>query len=166
MKTRKTAMILAAVFISGLFFSGGLAQERERGLAARARENLNRLRLLRMTEVLELSEGQTATIYPAASRIEKEKTEILKAINSGLRDLRTLLAGPEPDEAALSAAVKMIQEQRQSLQRKDQEFEELLEGVLSAVQKAKYLLFTVEFYRGVAEKVNRARAMAREKRCP
>jgi Spy/CpxP family protein refolding chaperone len=121
----------------------------------RIRENIQRLRLLRMTEALDLSEDQTARIYPVASRIEKDKQAILREIDGEMRHLRDLLAEAETGEAKLSASVARIKELRQEFQQKDREFEDFLEVNLSPLQKAKYLIFSAEFYRGITEGLRR-----------
>jgi len=43
------------------------------------RQNLSTLRLLRLTEALELTEVQTAKIFPFLTRVEKDKLSIQKA---------------------------------------------------------------------------------------
>lgn len=141
-------------------------QLRDQDIAARerVRENLNRLRLLRMTEELELREDQTAVIFPAAARLEKEKAEISRKIGQEIRDLRAMLRSGAPDSQALGRKVRAIKELRRSLQEKELEFEKILEENLDEVQKAKYLLFTLDFYRMLGEKLDRARKIFRNKR--
>ncbi len=141
-------------------------QWRDQDIAARERirENLNRLRLLRMTEELELRHDQTAVIFPAAARLEKEKAEISRKIGQEIRELRTLLRSESPDSQELGRKIDTIKKLRRSLQEKDLEFEKILEENLDEVQKAKYLLFTLDFYRMLGEKLDRARKIYRNKR--
>jgi len=145
------AMILGGAYLSAQ------SEVQKRPERDRIRENIHRLRLLRITETLGLSEEQAAKVYPAASRIEKEKTEILQAISSEVRILRGLVGESTPDESKLSAGVKKIMGLRQSLREKDQEFEAVLEQTLTPVQRAKYLLSSVEFYERVAAGLKKAR---------
>jgi len=141
-------------------------QWRDQDIAARERirENLNRLRLLRMTEELELRHDQTAVIFPAAARLEKEKAEISRKIGQEIRELRTLLRSESPDSQELGRKIDTIKKLRRSLQEKDLEFEKVLEENLDEIQKAKYLLFTLDFYRMLGEKLDRARKIYRNKR--
>jgi hypothetical protein len=53
--------------------------------------------------------------------------------------------------------VAAIRETRRSIRGLDDEVESALEAVLTPVQKARYLIFTVEFLRGVGETLERAR---------
>ena len=164
MRKRRGLFVLAGViFWSGLFLSAQ-AQDQKPPNRERIRENIHQLRLLRMTEALGLSEEQTAKIYPVASRIEKDKQAILGEINGEMRRLQDLLAETDLDEADLSASVAKIKELRQRFQHKDREFEEFLEENLSPLQKAKYLLFSAEFYRGITEGLRRRWPQGRDKR--
>ena len=161
MKTRKALLIVLSL---GFFSCLVSAQIPDREPFGRARENIHRLRLLRMTEALELTEEQTAVIYPAASRVEKEKIEILRQLNRGMRDLRERLSTDKPDEAAISDMVKGLKELRTGLLAKDREFEDFLDAQLTPLQKARYLIFSAEFYRGLGEQLNRARGLTRDKK--
>ncbi len=142
------------------------AQWPEEGTPARERmrENINRLRLLRMTEELDLTPEQTAIIFPVATRLEKEKAELSKKIGQEIRNLRALVRVEKPDEQELARKVKAIKELRRSILEKDLELERILEANLTGVQKAKYLLFSLDFYRLLGEKLDRARKVVREKR--
>jgi len=161
MKTRKALLIVLSLGFFGCLVSAQIPGQEPFG---RARENIHRLRLLRMTEALELTEEQTAVIYPAASRVEKEKIEILRQLNRGMRDLREQLNADTPDEAALSDMVKGLKVLRTGLLAKDKEFEDFLDTQLTPLQKARYLIFSAEFYRGLGEQLNRARALTRDKK--
>lgn len=159
----KIATLPASLLLLGSFLSAQTGAERIQ-LRERIRENINRLRLLRMTEELGLTEEQTAKIYPAASRIEKEKADIHRKMRQEIIDLRALMEEPSGREAELAEKVKTIRELRSAVEQKDREFEALLEENLTSLQKAKYLLFTMEFYRSLAEKAERARRLSREKK--
>lgn len=151
MRKGKSILVLTAAFLwMGTSLSAQTEGQRP-PQRERIRENIHRLRLLRMTEALDLSEAQTAVIYPAATRIENDKQAILREINSEMRRLRSLLAEADPDEDSLLARVAKIKELRQGFYAKDREFEDILEENLSPLQRAKYLFFSTEFYRGLTE---------------
>lgn len=155
MKKKLALFILVLVFGAASIFAQ--ATRREAAGRERIRENIHRLRLLRMTEVLELTEEQTARIYPAANRIEKEKAEIMREIGVEIQALRDLLGEERPAEQEIAEKVKSINGLRQAVQEKDRDFEAVLEENLTEIQKAKYLIFAVEFYRDLGEKLGRAR---------
>jgi Spy/CpxP family protein refolding chaperone len=159
---RLLSMMVGLTFVFSSAFL--IAQVPRREPMGKVRENINRLRLLRMTEALELTEDQTAKIYPVSTRIEKKKMDIIRDLNQQMGELRALLKEDKPDEAALSAVVETVRELRTGLQAQDKEFEDFLDTQLTEIQKAKYLIFAAEFYRNLGEQLGRARTWTREKR--
>jgi len=129
----------------------------------RLRENLNQLRLLRMTEALDLTEEQTAKIYPFATRVEKEKAEIIRGLGAEMADLRQLIVEGNPKDEDLAARVETIRDLRRSLQEKDLEFEKFLQANLTGIQVARYVIFQAEFNQAMGDRLNRARAMMRDR---
>lgn len=125
----------------------------------RLRENISTLYLLRLTRALELSEDQTSRLFPVLTRIEREKAEMQRRMNVDLLALREALARPGKDEGRLLELVARIREERRAIREKDDDTEAVLEEVLSPVQKARYLIFTVEFYRTLGHQLERARQM-------
>ena len=74
-----------------------------------------------------------------------------------LRDLRAELAATPAGEERILGLVARIKEARRALREKDGEVEDILDGVLTPVQKARYLIFTVDFLRSIGENLERAR---------
>lgn len=161
---KKRIVVLAVILLFWVSLASAQWPRQERSIRERIRENINYLRLLRMTEMLELNEEQTAKIYPAANRIEKERKEITRKMEEEIRALRDLLRDENPDKQGIARKVRAIKEMRRSVQDKELELEAVVEESLNDIQKAKYLIFMVDFYRGLGEKLNRAREMARERR--
>ncbi len=162
-----TKMKFLAVVLSLVFSVSPLTpqdQAQEPAYRERIRENIHRLRLLRMTEALELTEEQTAKIYPAAARIEREKAALSMKMSKEIQDLRAMLRGETLDEQKLAVKVRSIKGLRKAILERDQEFEAMLEVNLSEVQKARYVVFALDFYRGLGEKLERARQVPLKKR--
>jgi Spy/CpxP family protein refolding chaperone len=124
---------------------------------ARLRNNINTLRLLRMTEALDLTDEQTAKLFPALTRIEKEKAELQNRLGIEIRNLRAAINREALREADIMALVNRIKEMRQSIKQKDEAFDAVLDENLTPVQKGKYLIFLVDFARGLGEKLNQVR---------
>lgn len=125
----------------------------------RIRENISNLYLLRLTRALELTEEQTAKVYPLLTRVEKEKAGIQRQLGQDLRDLRAELAKPRPDDAKVLELAQGIREGRRIIRQKDDEVEGVLEGVLTPVQMGRHVVFSVDFLRGIGENLERARGM-------
>ena len=157
----KKNMVL--VCILGVFLlQGSLSAQNpmERGPAReRIRENIYTLRLIRMTQALDLTEEQTSRIYPALGRIERDKVDVQKMITSGLQDLKHLLGSSRAMDNELMTQVRTLQGLRKDLRDLDEKFERILEENLTPVQKAKYIIFSVDFYKGLGENLVKARLM-------
>jgi hypothetical protein len=160
-KIMKKKMVLACIL--GVFLLQGslpAQSSQEQGPAReRIRENVYTLRLIRMTQALDLTEEQTSRIYPALGRIEKDKADVQKRIASGLRDLKDLLGSSQAGDEELMTKVRALQGLRKDLMNLDEEFERILDENLTVVQKANYVIFSVDFYKGLWENLNKARLM-------
>lgn len=127
------------------------------GARQRVQENLSTLRLVRLTQALELTEDQTARVFPAFTKIEKERLEIQKAMSAGIQDLRRMLRDPQTKEADYEPVLNRLREGRGRISALEEETNIILEKHLTVVQKARYQIFQIEFYRGLGETLNQAR---------
>ncbi len=157
MKSFKIVTALLCLVFSATGWAQDRAAARVPQTRERVRENISNLRLLRMTQVLELDEGQTAQIYPFFNRVEREKAELQQSLTAELRNLRQALRQPPFDDGRILETVKTIRGLQDQIRRKDVEFEAFLGGVLTPVQQGRYLVFMVEFYRSLGENLNRLR---------
>ena len=159
MNTKAVAATLAAVFLmAGSAF--GQARMNQRAPAQermRMRENVNTLRLLRLTKALDLSEEQAAKIFPLVNRLEKEKAQAQRRMTEDLQGLRALLQDPQGKDQEIEARLHGIKTARREIQAKDDELEAYVDANLTAVQKARFVIFNIEFYRGLADALERAR---------
>jgi Spy/CpxP family protein refolding chaperone len=156
MKTKHVSLTLAfLVLLSSAVFGQGQGpggQNRQK-----VRENLATLRLLRLTQALDLSEEQAAKFFPNVNRIEKDKMQIQRDMSADIQKLRRLVADPKPDEAEIGARIKSVKEAQRLVRQKDDDLEAYLESSLTTVQKAKYVLFQIEFYRTLEQFLERGR---------
>jgi Spy/CpxP family protein refolding chaperone len=162
---------LIGILIAGLSLGSlAAAQEVSQGepqARTRLRERIGDLYILRLTRALELTEGQTAKIYPLLVRAEKDKAGLQRQLGLDMRELRAELARPRAGEGRLLELVAGIRTRRQAIRELDDEVEAVLDGLLTPLQKARYLVFTVEFLRSVGENLDRARGLrAPDKRNP
>lgn len=125
--------------------------------APRIRENIITLKLLRMTQALNLSPAQTAVIYPTLTRLENEKYDATRKLNGVMGDLRLLVGQDRPDEKRILELMSAVQRLRAEITAKDLEMADFMKSKLSVVQDAQYMLFSVEFYRGLGERLERFR---------
>jgi predicted RNase H-like nuclease (RuvC/YqgF family) len=165
MKGAKLTKILIAAGLLLCVCSIDPAFSQEHRQRARVRENILTLRLVRMTQALELTQEQTAEIYPELFRLEKEKAELQARLAKHIAEMRLMVAKDVPAGHDIAGIVETVTHLRRDIRRKDEEFEAFLDERLDPVQKARYFLFTIDFFRGLGEKIDRARMPApREKR--
>jgi flagellar biosynthesis/type III secretory pathway chaperone len=123
----------------------------------RSRDNVRTFYLLRMTQVLDLTEEQTAKIFPRVNRVEKEKQELNKKLIRLLRELRSRLREEGTGEEELADRIQEIKDLGHQLKDIDKELEIFLEENLTVVQQAKYLIFHSDFMRTLRAQLEKAR---------
>jgi Spy/CpxP family protein refolding chaperone len=152
-------LFLLAAFGPWSMATAGSSQQGDPQARLRLRENISDLYLLRLTRALELTEEQTAKVYPVLTRVEKDKADLQRRMGQDLRELRAELAQSRPDGEKVLELTARIREVRRTIREKDNEAEDALDGVLTPLQKGRYLVFTVDFLRGLGEKLERARGL-------
>jgi len=123
----------------------------------RVRENLITLKLLRMTQALDLTTDQTSAIYPVVTRLETEKYGVTQKLNEAMKDLSLQVEQAKPDDARILGLLADIEGWRGRIIAIDKETSDFLTAKLSVVQRAKYLLFNAEFYRRLGERLGHLR---------
>lgn len=102
-------------------------------------------------------EQQTAIIFPELNRAEKEKAELQRQLAIEIRNLRQKIDSGKSTDEEFEAGVHKIRELRQNIQAREQAFEDFLFGRLTPVQKARYIIFSLEFNRVLMERAQRLR---------
>ncbi|HDT14492.1 MAG TPA: hypothetical protein ENO03_09120 [Candidatus Aminicenantes bacterium] len=153
--------LAAGIFLAlllGVIPAARGGQQADPQVRARLRERVQHLYLLRLTRALDLTEDQAAKIYPLLVRVEKDKAELQRQMSLDLGGLRRELAKAAPAEDAVLRLASRVSDARRAIRRMDEEVEDALDAVLIPVQKARYLLFTVEFLRNIGENLGRGGA--------
>ncbi len=163
MKKRSILSILLCLLLLSSILSAAIQDDQPQN-RRRAREKMKTLWLLRMTCALELTEEQTAKVFPIVSRIEKEKSEIYKQIGKQVRELRLILREEELAQDDLKNKINKIKELRNLIKKKDEELESRMEENLTLIQRAKYLMFAANFYRDLRNNLDRARIQRERQR--
>lgn len=151
-------LFAAAFVLSGsLSFITAQADKTQAGGDQKLRDNINMLMLLRMTQVLDLTEEQAAKLFPKMNRLEKEKRRINQEIGMQMRRLRLAVKEEELDKQEISNRLNRIKTLRSQLKIMEAEMETFVAQHLSVEQQARYLIFFQDFYREMREKLNQAR---------
>jgi Spy/CpxP family protein refolding chaperone len=157
MTKRFLANALVLILALGAWPIAAAAQSGPPQERARLRERLSDLYLVRLTRALELTEEQTAKLYPVLTRAEKDKAALQRQMGLDLRSLRDEMAKTPPGDKAVLELVGRIQEARRAIRRKDEEVDAVLETVLTPVQRGRYVIFSVDFLRSMGESLGRIR---------
>jgi len=162
MNVKKMAAAIAIVLLGAGMLS---AQDQGVALRQRMRNNIGNLRLIRMTQALNLTEDQTTRIYPMFNRVEKEKLDLQRNLAQQIMELRRLLrdfAGPKAApgsdrDVRFAELSRKIGETRREIRAKDDVLDAYLEQELEPLQQARYILFQIEFNQGLGDALDRVR---------
>lgn len=158
---RLAAAGLVAALACAAAAAPGQAPQNDPRTRDELRDNIATLRLLRMTQVLNLTEDQEATLYPALVRLERRKAELQRRLHREIAALRLLVRGGRGGDEALLAAVRSVDGLQAEGEALDREIAALLAESLTPMQRARYILFSVDFLRGLGEQLGRARRIRR-----
>ena len=125
------------------------------------RENIVTLMLLRMTQVLDLSQEQTAQLFPLVNRVEKEKRALNARLAKEMRELRQLIKEDQPDLDQMQRSIDNIRTLRDAIRVQDAKLEAYVVENLSLQQQARFLIFFQDFNRFLQEKLREARERQR-----
>jgi hypothetical protein len=123
----------------------------------RVRENVSTFLMLRMTQVLDLTEEQAVKIFPKINQTEKRRNQLNRELGQQIRKLRLVLRDENPDEQEINELYLGIKESKNQLELVNKEFEEFMENNLDLYQRAKYIIFVQDFYRELRERLDKAR---------
>lgn len=153
---RSLLTLLVAAVLAGPL----LAQYQPIPPRQRVQQNLSAFRLIRLTQFLDLTEEQTARVFPVLNRIEKSKQDIQKDLSRDVLQLRRMSQDPETPDAAFEDVLVRVRQQRVRIKALDEEGDAVLAAALTPRQKALYEIFQIDFLRGLTETMNQVRQRA------
>lgn len=160
-KSRLVSFSLITIFLL-VSFSEVYAQGHAPRGNKNVRENMFVLRTLRMTQALDLTEAQTAVIFPELNRAEKEKARLQADLAREIMELRQLINNKKVEDREFEDRVAKIADLREKIRSRESEFEKFLFTQLTSAQKARYIIFNIDFNRGMMERMGRARLAGKE----
>lgn len=127
------------------------------------RDLIDSLRIVKMTEALNLSEEQAIKVFTKMSQIEKEKRNLQKRMRESVQGLRGLIDSGA-GEGEIKKSVGNIKNLRASIKGQDEALSKHLEGVLSVEQQAKCILFMEEFPKHIRKMIEHTRDLRGKER--
>lgn len=127
------------------------------------RDLIDSLRIVKMTEALDLSEEQAIKVFTKMGQVEKEKKDLQKKMKESIQGLRGLIDS-EASEEEIKKSIENIKNLRTSIKDQDEVLVKHLEGVLSVEQQAKCILFMEEFPKHIRKMVEGVRDLRGKER--
>lgn len=118
-------------------------------------EMVESLRIVKMTEVLNLSEEQSIKVFTKMGQIKREKKDLQKKRIEAMQSIRGLIDSGTSEEK-LKEAVENIKSLANSIKDQDDALIKYLEGILSVEQQAKYIIFTEDFQKDIRKMIGHA----------
>ncbi len=135
-------------------------------LAQEPNERLERLRIERMQEALELTEEQAVAVAQSMEDGRRAMEESRQREREAMERLRAALRSESPDQGALQESIAAIERERETAVRTHREQAERLRQQLNVEQQAKLMLFTREFDTRLRELVHQRRGGQRPGMAP
>jgi len=168
MKQRWITMTLA--LIMALALSGGqvLARPSARGnfgpmdeeRREELRERIELIWMWKLTEELDLTQEEGATIFPILRQYEEKKRTLRDENRELVRELDQLIKA-NASEGKLKKAIGALAENEKKFHQVQEEGFQELEKILSVEQQAKYIVFQAEFRREIHGLLRKAKERGR-----
>ena len=123
----------------------------------RALEMIRTMRIVRMRERLNLSEEQVAALLPRLSRRDSLMLSYRKAQAEDFRLLKEELEKRKPSESKLSQIMDRLKKREAEHHKQMRELRDEMLSVLSVEQQARFVIFEVEFERGIRRFIDEIR---------
>ncbi len=145
------------LLISGLTYSQPLPKER-------IREQIETIRMWKLTEALNLSEEQSMRFFPLFNKWEREKRQLDEERNRLLDQLENILDQERPKEREIKSLLKRLEENQTRRAKGRKDFWLQVSEILTLKQRAEYLIFQRNFERRIREIIKNIREHRRERR--
>ena len=123
----------------------------------RALEMIRAVRIMRMREGLNLSDEQIAALLPKLSQRDSLVLSHRKARAEDFRLLKEELAKRNPSESKLSQIMDRLKKREAEHHKQMRELRDEMLSVLSVEQQARFVIFEVEFERGIRRFIDEIR---------
>jgi len=147
---RKIALTLLIVLVAGTVLAqppGPRSWRGDRDFDRPPKEMIEGFRLFKLTEELELTEEQTAKIYPLLAEMNKDRDRQREAMQEKMKRLRDMLDDEKIDARKAADLAMEIHKSRLEMLESQHAKQTKLLSLLSDEQKAKYMLFDQMFDR-------------------
>ena len=157
MRGRILKFFLFLFLISGLAYTQPLPRKR-------VREQIETIRMWKLTEALNLSQEQSMRFFPLFNQWERERHQLDLERNRFLDELKLVLKRERPKEKEIRTLLERLEENRVRRGEGQKDFWLQASKILTLRQRAEYLIFQRDFERRIREIIKGIRERQRERR--
>mgnify|MGYP001312276088 CR=1 FL=1 len=154
-RTRIVIFMVFVLFLAG-FYSQSMAQGRGMhqngmGVHEQRAKNLENLRMLKLMEVLDLSDEQSPRFIEAYASFRKDSRQINYDIQSAVDSLARILASPKIDNDLVTKSISQITSLKAKREQRLSDLHNKIESFLTTEQMGKLVVFEERFERELLE---------------
>jgi Spy/CpxP family protein refolding chaperone len=154
---KSISLIIFMLFLAGLssrlMAQGRGMHQNGMGMHEQRAKNLENLRLLKLMEVLNLSDEQSPKFIEAYASFRKDSRQINDNIQSAVDSLAGYLASPNINNDLITKSISQITSLKAQREQRLTEFHKKIEGFLTTEQMGKLVVFEERFERELIENV-------------
>lgn len=120
------------------------------------REIIEKVRIYKLTEALDLTEEQTTKFFPHLKEMRKTEQEIQKQRLELVQKLRDLIKNNAPEQEIVNVLNKLQEIHKKRMVAQMKEIEDLRQ-ILTPIQQAKFMIFQENFEREIRELIRQVR---------
>jgi len=111
------------------------------------RKKIEAIKIWKLTEALKLDPDTSARLAAVINPLDQQRMDIAREQMTAMRELRSLLQSPKPDEAKLKTAIDKLEKNHVAMQEtRNKEFK-AVKGILTTEQQARFIIFQQDFRR-------------------
>ncbi len=114
------------------------------------REIIEKLRIYKLTEILDLTEEQTTKLFPRLKEMRKTEQEFHRQRTELIKQMKDLITNNAREQELLKILNRYQELQKKRMITQTEEIENLRK-ILTPVQQAKFLIFQEDFEREIRE---------------
>lgn len=144
----KKFMILSLPLL--LIFAQGRPEEKD------PREIIEKVRIYKLTEELDLSEEQITKFFPRLKEMRKNEQEFHKQRGEIIQELKEILKAKVDEQKIVKLLNKLQELQKKRIESQLREMEEIRQ-ILTPEQQARFIIFQEEFEREIRDMIREIR---------
>ena len=142
----------------------GLAQSQPPLPRERVREQIETIRMWKLTAALNLSQEQSMRFFPLFNQWESKQRQLGRERDRLLEELKVVLKREKPKEKEIRDLLIKLEENQTKREKGQKDFWGQASEILTIRQRAEYLIFQRDFEKRIREIVKDIREHRREKR--